>query len=166
MPICLYILFCIDITRGFVQWTNHSVMDKLLIVEVSDPNLERTIDSVRYKWDGVNMFYSGGDPHSWQRYTRKIPISTNISVENKTVHIAPKQTLHPDTDYAVVLLHGVPPLCAGDTSPAERTGVHEDKLIFFRTKSTSSTAGDKSLVTKATSCSSVAQSENHGWPWK
>jgi hypothetical protein len=117
------------------------VSEKLLMVEVSDPDLENRIDSVRYKWDGVNSYYSGGDPHSWQRYTKKIPIPIDIIAEGSSVVVSPRRPLQRDVLYAIVLRHGIPATSRSDPDSANAppspsvSRVAEDKLFFFNTLS-------------------------------
>lgn len=104
-------------------------------MEISDLDLEQHIDHVRYKWDGVNDYYYGGDPHSWQRYTKKIPIPVTIISDGSSVVVSPRRPLQRDILYAIVLRHGIPAtdsIGIVDTRPS-LDRIAEDKLFFFKT---------------------------------
>ena len=126
--------------RGFAQWTNFIPINRVLLVEVSDSALEGHIDQVRYRWDAVNGHYAGGDTHSWQRYTRKIPLAVRLShiQDTGSVSLHPLKPLQADQEYAVVLRHFVPVLSETGTAQSRVTNVAEDKVLFFRTASAES----------------------------
>jgi len=96
---------------------------------------------LRYNWKGINAGYYGGDIHSWQRYTKKLPILCKVDVDPKKslVTVIPSQRLQSDTQYAILLCNGVPvndPKDDGGSSTGSHSlashGVQEDHLFFFR----------------------------------
>jgi hypothetical protein len=134
-------------TRGFAQWTNYMVNDSILLLDLGTDSPElanRRLEGIRYKWDGVNSMYWNGDPHSWQRYTKKIPLAIDITLTETTgtepprqLRISPKISLTAGGCYAIVLLHDIPiHLSSPSSSSAHDSslprGVAEDKLIFFQ----------------------------------
>jgi hypothetical protein len=126
--------------RGYVKWTDTIFKHSLFLLEVTDPSLERNIDSRRYNYSRVNEGYDSGDRHSWQRYTNKLPIDCFLHLdeyENK-IRMVPELRLTAGATYCLLLQHGVP------TPPTDHLlsslfsftarGLSEDKLIFFRTQ--------------------------------
>lgn len=130
------------VRRGFVKWTDTTFNRSIFLLEVTNPNLEKTIESVRYNYFGINQYYDGGDRHSWQRYSEKMPIECFLHIDDidNKIRLVPELRLTPDTTYCIVLQNGVP------TPPADELlsslfnytgrGLCEDKVIFFRTHKT------------------------------
>ena len=77
--------------------------------EASSPafqaEMTRRIDTVRYAVDGANRSYYGGDRHSWQRYTRALPIEATLAMGASALVLHPHEPLRPGTWYAIALLH-------------------------------------------------------------
>lgn len=101
--------------RGFVQWTSHEVYERILLLEGdicqgcdTAAAAKAKLENIRYCYDGINQLYSGGDKHSWQRYTKHIPIPTDIRVDNdlSQILITPREPLKPDKEYFILLMHG------------------------------------------------------------
>mmetsp|Transcript_20937 Transcript_20937/g.30179 ORF Transcript_20937/g.30179 Transcript_20937/m.30179 type:complete len:676 (+) Transcript_20937:123-2150(+) len=138
-------------SRGFVQWTNNVQSQQVMLIEVLDVDLEQRIDGIRYRWDGVNGFYSGGDPHSWQRYTKRLPLRIDMGAVENRIEIFPRDELTPGSQYAILIMHGVRTEDATSDdnihvnnkmnevdddshhSDSLNVGVVEDALFFFRT---------------------------------
>jgi uncharacterized ubiquitin-like protein YukD len=126
--------------RGYIKWTDTIFNHSMFLLEVTDPSLEKNVDSRKYNCFGINGGYDSGDRHSWQRYTNKLPIDCFIHLdeyENK-IRLVPELRLTAGATYCLLLQHGVP------TPPADHLlsslfsftskGISEDKLIFFRTQ--------------------------------
>lgn len=128
------------IKRGFRKWTDNTYNRHIFLLEVTNPNLERTIESVRYDYYGINQHYHGGDRHSWQRYTDKLPIDCFIHLDEyeQRIRIIPELRLNQTTTYCILLQHGIPTLPIDELSSSLFTftgkGICEDKVIFFRTQ--------------------------------
>ena len=130
-----------------MQWTNHLINEHIVLLDLGSDSteLEKKIDQIRYKWDGVNCLYWAGDSHSWQRYSKKIPLSIDLnltsipSTSKRKLTISPKVSLTPGGCYAVVLLHGIPLHPSSPEVTAKHfshshlpRGIAEDKVIFFK----------------------------------
>ena len=127
-------------SRGFVQWTEEQTERCVHLLELL-PDVESRLQALRYHWrpfGGVNGSYQGGDRHSWQRYTRRLPVPTALTLdkENQTLTLKPLTPLAPNTLYGILLMHGVGILetGTGDTHALfSAHGLLEDTLITFRT---------------------------------
>ena len=126
--------------RGYIKWTNQIYNRYIFLLEVTNANLERQIESIRYNYYGINKFYSQGDRHSWQRYTNKLPIECFIHIDEieQRIRLIPELKLNQSTTYCILLQHGVPTLPIDELSSSlfsfTGKGIYEDKLFFFRTQ--------------------------------
>ena len=128
--------------RGFRRWTTADYSQRFFLLEVSAEKMS-SIDSLRYHWGpliGLNGSYYGGDLHSWQRYTTKLPVKGTLRVSQDSGRLAfnPLQPLLPLTTYAIVFANGVPvasPEMDMSSDEKDGWGMCEDKLFFFQTTS-------------------------------
>ena len=126
--------------RGFVKWCDTELTHRVCLLQVTDPYMQKNIESKRYNFAGINAGYSGGDRYSWQRYTSKLPVDCFIHLDDidNCIRLVPEEQLAPSTTYCIVLLHGIP------THPDDELdaslfsfsgqGISEDKVIFFKTQ--------------------------------
>ena len=154
--------------RGFMQWTSsHLKYERVMLLEMTNfagvhtTKVRQILDSRRYSYDGINQLYKGGDRHSWQRYTRQMPIPCTFKVdeEKNQIRFYPRETLKFGQEYIILLMHGgkIMPYekqdgdsslftlrsrrqCDVSTEPeetgqwsAENLTVLSDHLIFFTT---------------------------------
>jgi hypothetical protein len=93
---------------------NMEIRDWFAVVELSAEfartpldSLQAQIDAVRYKMNGINGTYYGGQVDSWQRFTTKLPAKIEIKGDeaSHTVKIMVTETLKPNTRYALICLH-------------------------------------------------------------
>jgi hypothetical protein len=127
--------------RGFVQWTSsHLVYERVMLLEISARR--EALEGRRYCFSSVNQLYAGGDRHSWQRYTKHLPLPCVIRVHAAThqISLTPRTPLKPAQEYAVLLMHGGKVLASAEhvTGDGDGVGVSElavlsDHLVFFTT---------------------------------
>ncbi|XP_041455830.1 uncharacterized protein LOC121408418 [Lytechinus variegatus] len=102
--------------KGFRIWTLAEVSSGVLLVELdpkfvpSDNNkttVQKRIEKVRYHRDKVNGSYYGGDVHSWQRYTRQLPLACQVTIDRDAhaLFIQSDSSLQSGKWYAIVLQH-------------------------------------------------------------
>lgn len=126
-------------SMGFVKWTEAEHAARVLLLEVKMDILVN-IEQVKYSWRAKDQLYTGGDVHSWQRYTRSQPVDAYVHIDEpaQTVRLLPTGSLKPGTTYAVLLMNGVPTILPDEAAEPwfsfTRPGMMEDKLIFFKTK--------------------------------
>jgi len=106
--------------RGFVQWTSghvHYERVMLLEVEVSGSEaavarqtgkLPPSLSDRRYNREGGEGSHSGSDVHSWQRYTRHMPVPCAVQVDASAqqVRVTPRAELKPGQSYVLLVVHG------------------------------------------------------------
>lgn len=129
-------------SMGFVKWVNHRYSQKIFLLIV-DEFLDTKLDRIRYDVHGVNVGYCEGDYHSWQRYTRQMPIECEITIPSMEsplphiIEIKPCRSLLYDTPYALVLQNNIPTIPT-NTHPINYdfmpSGIGEDKVIIFKTE--------------------------------
>lgn len=128
------------IKRGFRKWTDTTFDRHIFLLEVTNPNLEKTIESIRYDYYGINQRYHLGDRHSWQRYTDKLPIDCFIHLDEyeQRIRLIPELRLKQSTTYCILLQHGIPTTPIDELSSSlfsyTGKGICEDKVIIFRTQ--------------------------------
>ena len=65
-----------------------------------------------------NGSYCGGDEHSWQRYTKQMPVSGSLTVNEamRTIQFVPAEPLFPSQTYGIILQHcaAMAPRCHAD----------------------------------------------------
>ena len=54
-----------------------------------------------------NGSYCGGDEHSWQRYTKQMPVSGSLTVNDamRTIQFVPAEPLLPSQTYGIIVQH-------------------------------------------------------------
>ena len=54
-----------------------------------------------------NGSYYGGDEHSWQRYTKQMPVSGSLTVNDamRTIQFVPAEPLLPSQTYGIIVQH-------------------------------------------------------------
>lgn len=129
--------------RGYQQWTDHTLMERIMLLEVDD-HFDLEADSIRYYTHGINGGYCFGDYNSWQRYTKSYPIECKITVQEledasyNIITMKPYQPLKYNTHYAILLCNNVPTVPAAllDAPWTGFTmgGTNEDKLFLFKTE--------------------------------
>ena len=96
--------------------------DEFLALSGDFDALHSRLNVVRYHHGGINKSYYGGDTRSWQRYTRRKPIATNVELCDTGIRCAVQERLVFGKLYALVILH---------TSHDHRFVLYEDKLFPF-----------------------------------
>ncbi|XP_063971506.1 uncharacterized protein LOC129254415 [Lytechinus pictus] len=102
--------------KGLRIWTLAEVSSGVLLVELdpqfvpSDNNkttVQKRIEKVRYHRDKVNGSYYGGDVHSWQRYTRQLPLACQVTIDRDAhaLCIQSNSSLQSWKRYSIVLRH-------------------------------------------------------------
>ena len=105
---------------GFVApWTQHTFPQKLHVVEMDEATAERAGGDLEYHCLRNNGTYYGGDEHSWQRYTRAMPLQGTLTadVASLTLRFTLREPLRSGQWYGIVLQHyaaGGPPGCHSD----------------------------------------------------
>jgi hypothetical protein len=144
--------------RGFVCWTDTVLSCKVHIVEIdmsaAGSTVHDKVNHARFCYGKANKDYMGVDVHSWQRYTKKLPVPCDIVMDlaeliPKRMTLVPKCPLRPGTWYAIVLQNGVQltptALLMAGLSTFCHDCVCEDHLICFITEEMSpSPAGAES----------------------
>jgi hypothetical protein len=112
--------------RGFVQWTSsHLQYERVMLLEVeaevgvkhcdvAPPNLVGTCDlppsleAKRYNREGGETLHMGGDAHSWQRYTKRMPVPCIVRVDtaSRQVKLTPREGLKAGQCYVVLIMNG------------------------------------------------------------
>jgi hypothetical protein len=128
--------------RKYVKWTDIEYEQRILLLEVDD-NLDLHHNDFRYDVDGMNLGYNRGDRHSWQRYTKSLPIECAIDTSSlfddlpHVVILEPVNPLKYNTQYAILLMNNVPivPLkYPRHDIDFYSEGIGEDKLFMFHTE--------------------------------
>jgi len=94
--------------RGRISpWTHHVLRHKFHVVVMDAADVPRVGGSLEYHCERNNGSYYGGDEHSWQRYTKQMPIDGFLEVNEdmRTLHFKPVSPLRPNQLYAIVLQH-------------------------------------------------------------
>lgn len=129
--------------RGYRQWTKAEVAhSQVLLLQVAD-DLDLRLNDLRYDVSGINAGYDGGDMHSWQRYTKSMPIECTVLVSHfndawpHSIRVQPADPLAYNTQYALLLANNVPVVSA--TFPHYSVEffsecIGDDKLIIFKTE--------------------------------
>lgn len=128
--------------HGYLSWTDFSVQESLLLIEVSR-DISSNLEDIRYSNYGVNNGYCNGDHDSWQRYTTKLPLECKYYVTTadddhvQTITMTPYKHLKHDTYYAILFCNNVPtvPINLLEASWIAFTmgTMGEDKLVIFKT---------------------------------
>jgi hypothetical protein len=114
-------------------WSSHIPSSRALLLELSEEFTKEGKDGIspalereKYKFDGINRSYYGGDSRSWQRYTRSLPVAGTISVDPHTLVMEwrSSEALKPATWYAFLLVHSNH-MCS--------SSIYEDHLVPFQT---------------------------------
>jgi len=87
-------------------WTNIVLAPKFHVV-IMDPADVARVGSLEYHCERNNGQYFGGDEHSWQRYTRQMPLAGSLAVDEATrsIRFTPAEPLRPAQTYGIVLQH-------------------------------------------------------------
>jgi len=94
--------------RGRIPpWTHRVIKHKFHVVLMDAADVPRVGGSLEYHCERNNGNYTGGDMHSWQRYTQHMPLEGSLKVDEdmRTIHFKPARPLCPNQTYAVVLQH-------------------------------------------------------------
>jgi hypothetical protein len=101
--------------KGFSFWTDVHLECRVAVLELSEEfavfsgdfdALHQKLDAVRYNIFGVHKYHHDGDTRSWQRYTRRMPITCSVEAfDGGVIRCAVKEPLVPGKLYALVLLH-------------------------------------------------------------
>lgn len=131
----------IDVEKKY-KWTE-AVYEQAVFLILVEESLDLHLESLRYSIDKGKGQYSG-DKDSWQRYTAHLPVACRITTSSMLdglphmLTIEPAQPLLYNTQYAIILQHGIPTVPC--KYPYENTldflsdGIGEDKVIIFRTE--------------------------------
>ena len=122
-----------DYNKSFLDfvWSDMHLECRFAVLELSDEflalsgdfdALHSRLNAVRYHHGGINMSYYGGDTRSWQRYTRREPIATNVKLCDTGIRCAVQERLIFGKLYALVILH---------SRYDHRFVLYEDKLFPF-----------------------------------
>ena len=112
-------------------WSDLHLECRFAVLELSDEflalsgdfdELQVRLNAVRYDVFGVNKTYYGGDTRSWQRYTRREPITTNVEPCDSGIRCAVQEPLVVGKLYALVILN---------TGHEHEFPLFEDKLFPF-----------------------------------
>jgi hypothetical protein len=99
------------------------LLDEFLALSGDFDALHRRLNAVRYDVFGeANLTYYGGDTRSWQRYTRRQPITTNVEPCDSGIRCAVQEPLVVGKLYALVILN---------TGHEHEFPLFEDKLFPF-----------------------------------
>ncbi|KAJ6253414.1 hypothetical protein M0813_13428 [Anaeramoeba flamelloides] len=121
-----------DEEKEFI-WTDKALTERIVLLKLRDWYYsenrgvnEKELERWRYNFSGINRSYYGGDDRSYQMYTDKMPIPSEIVVNKSqsTVTLLPKQALEPLSWYVVALLH---------TNHTRSCYLYEDFLVPFKT---------------------------------
>jgi hypothetical protein len=112
-------------------WSDMHLECRFAVLELSDEflalsgdfdALHSRLNAVRYHHGGINASYYGGDTRSWQRYTRREPIATDVKLCDTGIRCAVQERLVFGKLYALVILH---------SRYDHRFVLYEDKLFPF-----------------------------------
>ena len=100
-----------------------------LHVVIMDPTDADRIRDLEYHCTRNNGTYYGGDEHSWQRYTKQMPVLGSLTVNEAmhTIQFVPAEPLLPSQTYGIILQH----YASGISNIAN--GCHSDVVIPFTT---------------------------------
>jgi hypothetical protein len=79
--------------------------DEFLALSGDFDALHIRLNAVRYHYGGINASYYSGDTRSWQRYTRREPIATDVKLCDTGIRCAVQERLVFGKLYALVILH-------------------------------------------------------------
>jgi len=87
-------------------WTNIVLAPKFHVVEMDPADVARVGGSLEYHRRN-HWYYFGGDEHSWQRYTKQMPLAGSLAVDEATrsIRFTPAEPLRPAQTYGIVLQH-------------------------------------------------------------
>ena len=94
--------------RGRIPpWTDRVLKNKFHVVLMDAADVPRVGGSLEYHCERNNGNYDGGDEHSWQRYTKQMPLEGSLKVDEdmRKIHFEPAKPLRPNQNYAIVLQH-------------------------------------------------------------
>ncbi len=109
-------------------WSDDHLECRFAVLELSDEfsSLSGNFDELYRRLDVVRLDTSGhwgeGDTRSWQRYTRRRPIATNVETCATGIRCAVQEPLVVGKLYALVILH---------TTRDHSFPIYEDKLFPF-----------------------------------
>ena len=109
-------------------WTSTILPARLHLVVMSAEDASRVHGDLEYHCTRNNGSYYGGDEHSWQRYTKQLPIAGMLAADeaSNAILFSPAAPLRADQHYGIVIQH-----YAMGCHPA--TGCHSDVVIPFKT---------------------------------
>ena len=107
-------------------WTNLVLAPKFHVVVMDPADVARVGGSLEYHCVGNNGSYYGGDEHSWQRYTKQMPLAGALAVDEatRTIRFFPAEPLRPGQTYGIVLQHYA----------FQERGCNSDAVIPFATQ--------------------------------
>jgi ubiquitin len=108
-------------------WTPRVFKNKLHVVIMDPTDADRVGLDLEYHSKRNNVSYYGGDEHSWQRYTKQMPVLGSLTVNEgmRTIQFVPAEPLLPSQTYGIILQH----YAWGGGGP----GCHSDVVIPFTT---------------------------------
>ena len=88
-------------------WTNIVLAPKFHVVIMESADVARVGGSLEYHCERNNGTYYLGDDHSWQRYTKQMPLAGSLAVDEATrsIRFTPSKPLLPAQTYGIVLQH-------------------------------------------------------------
>jgi ubiquitin len=88
-------------------WTRRVFKNKLHVVIMDLADAARVGFDLEYHCLRNNGTYYGGDEHSWQRYTKQMPVSGSLTVNDaeRTIQFVPAEPLLPSQTYGIILQH-------------------------------------------------------------
>ncbi len=136
---------------GFSFWTDVHLECRVAVLELSEEfaefsgdfdALHQKLDAARYNIYGVNKSHHAGDTRSWQRYTRRMPVTCSVEAfDGGVITCAVKEPLVPGKLYALAILH-----THGEDSiiKSREAVLYEDKLFPFKVAAAAAPAASPS----------------------
>ena len=99
--------------RGFKKWTNETFEQRIFLLELPTENNGFSfteyshLERIRYYKNGVmNRGYDNGDYHSWQRYTKYLPILCTLShTTDNNVNCSDSENTHTSSNDVINCSH-------------------------------------------------------------
>ena len=96
-----------DYKGRVAPWTSRVFKNKLHVVMMDPTDAARVGSDLEYHCLRNNDSYFGGDEHSWQRYTKQMPVSGSLTVNDamRTIQFVPAEPLLPSQTYGIIVQH-------------------------------------------------------------
>ena len=119
----------LDYEGRVAPWTSRVFKNKLHVVMMDPTDAARVGSDLEYHAARNNGSYYGGDEHSWQRYTKQMPVSGSLTVNDamRTIQFVPAEPLLPSQTYGIIVQHYTSGSCGS------RLASHSDVVIPFTT---------------------------------